>query len=382
MTDNLATTAYQDAGSQRLNNYQRNLVDGLAAVIDVEAGLEEILLQSRNDASVDSLITVLDEQAGLQEILSRSRHDAPKGSAFVPFEDTGSQGTALTDTGTDLSIISAVSEASSSDIKAALVLATTNAHTRIRVRTHPEVAAACNNLARIRTWAYHLRLDRDPGTGLLGALDLTCHLTNGLANSHRLSVALHDALRSALGISNRYHYTLILGHALEQARGEFLVFMEGSKEWEINTPLGQGPALGRALILGRILDLAIALSFSLQRQHQRDLILDRVLARARAIEKDMDEVRRALKVALQQHIPSRINPAWVDAFLDDFTTSDLRTTDLSDVDLEGVRWSESGTLWPAAMDIEDLKIRSEETFVDSGIYVIRSGANTASAACP
>lgn len=62
------------------------------------------------------------------------------------------------------------------------------------------------------------------------------------------------------------------------------------------------------------------------------------------------------------------------AFLDDFTTSDLRAADLSGLDLGGVRWSESGTRWPATVDVDDLKARSEQE--GGGIRVVRSGTTT------
>ncbi|MFC7650354.1 hypothetical protein ACFQX6_65980 [Streptosporangium lutulentum] len=64
------------------------------------------------------------------------------------------------------------------------------------------------------------------------------------------------------------------------------------------------------------------------------------------------------------------------AFLNDFTTADLRAASLIDIDMEGVRWSECGTLWPPELNVEDLKMRSEEVGVGSGTYVVGSGSAT------
>jgi hypothetical protein len=70
-----------------------------------------------------------------------------------------------------------------------------------------------------------------------------------------------------------------------------------------------------------------------------------------------------------QHVDGLVE-AVLDDVLDDFTHSSLANTDLTSVDLTGVRWSVSGTRWPPGTDIEVLRARSRETAPGTGIYVI------------
>ncbi|MEU9671833.1 pentapeptide repeat-containing protein [Streptomyces bobili] len=65
----------------------------------------------------------------------------------------------------------------------------------------------------------------------------------------------------------------------------------------------------------------------------------------------------------------------VHTVLADFTDTDLRSADLTDIDLSGVRWSRR-TQWPPAMDIDDLRARSDETPPGSGTWIVRSGTAT------
>jgi hypothetical protein len=88
-----------------------------------------------------------------------------------------------------------------------------------------------------------------------------------------------------------------------------------------------------------------------------------------------DEVKQVISDVLGRELPA-LSEESVEAFLNDFTTSDLRTADLKGIDLDGVRWSETRTRWPEAVDVEDLKNRSKETLVGSGVWVVQSGSAT------
>ncbi|MGW8882102.1 hypothetical protein ACWGPC_56605, partial [Streptomyces mirabilis] len=61
MTDHHAADAHQQA--------DRHLQQALDELLDVEAGLSEVLLHSRHDKAVDDLDVVLDTEAGLAAIL-------------------------------------------------------------------------------------------------------------------------------------------------------------------------------------------------------------------------------------------------------------------------------------------------------------------------
>ncbi|MEV7068856.1 hypothetical protein AB0N97_39695 [Streptomyces collinus] len=77
MTGHHDMEEHSQAADRWLDEHQRALVDGLDAVLDVEAGLSEIRQQSRHDALVDGLDAVLDVEAGLSAILPTGAPPAP-----------------------------------------------------------------------------------------------------------------------------------------------------------------------------------------------------------------------------------------------------------------------------------------------------------------
>ncbi|MFG2694913.1 hypothetical protein [Kitasatospora sp. NPDC048407] len=87
------------------------------------------------------------------------------------------------------------------------------------------------------------------------------------------------------------------------------------------------------------------------------------------------EARKTMARHLDRDIPLATAEA-VTAFLHDFTSTDLSGTDLRGIDLAGVRWSEFGTSWPENVDVDGIRSQSEETPPGSWTYVIRSGSAT------
>jgi hypothetical protein len=140
-------------------------------------------------------------------------------------------------------------------------------------------------------------------------------------------------------------------------------------------------ALGRAL--DHIRDLDLELELDRARDLNRALGLTRDLNRARdlaracavIVEIRTAEVRRAIGLALRQQPPT-LSQASLHTLLNDFTTADLSDANLTGIDLSGVHWSEHGTRWPPAIDVEDLKVCSDETPPDSGTWIVRSGTAT------
>ncbi|MGC0416026.1 hypothetical protein [Embleya sp. AB8] len=111
------------------------------------------------------------------------------------------------------------------------------------------------------------------------------------------------------------------------------------------------------------------------------------IAHVRGARQDLADLLDWCVTAFQVLIPRTLNsppprhrlrsPGWLDAFLNDFIGADLRSEDLAPTDLDGVRWSYD-TCWPPAIDIEDLRNRSQESPVGSGIYVGQPGPATVS----
>ncbi|MFH8938873.1 hypothetical protein [Streptomyces griseosporeus] len=333
---------------RRLHAHQHRLVEGLDDILDVTAGLQEVLLQSRYDAAVDDLGAVLDVEAGLRSVLPDGPPPPLPGASAAGRGPGAAEDARWSVTASD----------------------------RWALRMNPQVATA-----------YHaLRSDADLARGL-GSLP-------GLARGITLEI------------------TRALGQDLELARNSTLVSYSlrlHAPDLELERVLERARSLANTLALGlerggnatyaqaRDLDRARALVTVLGRAGRHagfvpglPLILRRALDRAGDVARMLEladpagglpaptvigvrvaEVARAIGMVLGRRPPS-FDSTSVHTFVNDFTTSDLRAVPLTGVDLDGVRWSETGTRWPAAVDVEELKARSEETPAHSGIWVVRS----------
>ncbi|MFF8919601.1 hypothetical protein ACF08M_41560 [Streptomyces sp. NPDC015032] len=339
MTDHPTHDYDGQAVSNRLGRHQHTLDDSLDSVLDIEAGLREILIHSRHDTAVNALGTVLNTEAGLAGILPPSpqphassdtsgTHRHPRAGDFLP----------------------ALSPAD-----------------RMALRKHPDVKAAQRALARTLDRARDLPLDlaRDL------ALALACDLDRTLDRDRDLDLDLARARARARD----------LPRALDLAR---------ARELDLDHARTLDHARARARDLDHARDLALDLARDLDRDldHARDLArtLAHDLDLARDLDLDLDrdldafieirtnEVCRAIGSVLHQE-PPVLDAASVPTLLDDFTDDDLRDTDLRGIDFSGVHWSQR-TQWPPVVDIEALKARSDETPPGSGIWIVRSGTTT------
>uniref|UniRef100_UPI003F497322 hypothetical protein n=1 Tax=Streptomyces chartreusis TaxID=1969 RepID=UPI003F497322 len=324
-----------------LHHHQRTLTDALDDVIDAEAGLREVLLQSRHDTATDGLNTVLDVEAGLDAIL-------PTPLQSAPISQPATHETTQDDTATEE------------------LLQSLSPSARMVLRNHPAIAAASRDLAR------ELARARD-GDPFARARDLIRDLERHIVHDLEWSLPAADRAFARGGDLHR-----------DVARA-------GDLARELERLHGRDPdrARVRALIedLERHLEV-LALAWARDRNRAaldrtvdrvRDLarVTDLVYVRAEDIAEDIidirtNQVRRAIGKVLRREPPA-LDRNLVRAFLNDFTAADLRTADLADVGLVGVRWSEQGTQWPPSVDVENLKSRSQETPPGSGIWVVRSG---------
>ncbi|MEU8786105.1 hypothetical protein [Streptomyces sp. NPDC048637] len=313
------TDHHDNEADRRLDQHKRALLDDLGAVLDIEAGLREILLQSRHDTLLSDLGTILDVEAGLSAILPPATPPLP---AIRPDTKAAWEGSTA----------------------AERFFLSVSPQVRVALRVHPDVIAACRLLERARD------LDQSLDHGLVLARLLTFDRDLAADLARALDLALARARDLALHLDLDRDRTLALARARDLAR-----------------------------ILDRLHDLALVLVADLDRDFDRAVVhvLGQFLSRVRDLSHDfvdicITEVRRCIAGGLDRDLPV-LNEDELNAFLDDFTTTDLRTADLDGIDLGGVRWSELGTRWPAAVDIEGLKTRSEEAPPGSGIYVVRSG---------
>ncbi|MFF9346654.1 hypothetical protein [Streptomyces sp. NPDC014734] len=334
MTD-YPTHDYDDqAVSNRLGQHQHTLDDSLDGVLDIEAGLREILIHSHHDTAVDALGTVLDTEAGLAGILPPTPRPQASGTHRHP--------------------------------RAGNSLPALSPAERMTLREYPDVKAAQH------------ALDRDHDSHVLSlASELARTCIDDLYSDSPRELVLdraHDRIRDldralALVLTRARILAPALARVLDLALGPTLDLVR-------DLDLDHVRDLGLDLDPTRILDTrARVLAAALARAHNLARDLDLALDLADAfIEIRTNEVCRAIGLALHREHPA-LDTASVRTLLDDFTHDDLRDTNLWGLDLSGVHWSQS-TQWPPVVDIEALKARSDETPPGSGIWIVRSGTAT------
>ncbi|MBG0819015.1 hypothetical protein [Planomonospora sp. ID82291] len=319
---------HDDAFDHWLDECQHALIEGLDTVLDVEAGLAEVLLHSRHSALVGDLGTALDVEAGLAEIVPAAASDLP---VALPEAHVKKQ----------------------EPVPAEQFLSLVSHQARFELRRYPDVVSI------VRALAYALDLDFDLTRARVLEHDLTSSLTHALDLSHALNHA--RALTRSLIIHLTHAYT----YDRNIPRGR-----DGDFVHKISRILSRDLFVTRAL--NRVRELNRVLICDIDRPLSNDI--DRALTLTQElISFFVEEAQKVIGAALGRDLPP-LPADSVRAFLEDFTTSDLRGVVLSGIDLIGVRWSAWGTRWPEAVDIETLKARSAEVPMESGIYVIRSGS--------
>lgn len=325
----------------------------LDRILDVEAGLREVLTQSRHDHAVRALASVLDIETGLADILPARETQAigapEPGRVSMPSDGT---------------------------------LPALSAAERLKLRNQKDVQAS------------HLRLRH-----LLANSRLTTDLHEARNVAGMLGLALDEDLAAALRNADsswRIFGNLFLGDmhinpysslttSIHRANSQLTRFAEAlvaddglaaasRHAAQIRRTLNRAHARARssearaglAGALARSEDITAVLTLALSGDPQREA-LGSILCR---------EVCRNIGSALRQEAPS-LDVAAVSSLLDDFTRADLRNCDLDDCNvLIGVYWSQQ-TKWPKTMDVEALKARSRETPPGSGVWVVRSGPTLA-----
>ncbi|MFH8399685.1 hypothetical protein ACH4E9_19890 [Streptomyces anulatus] len=357
----------------RLDRIQPSLTRALDGVLDVEAGLREILILSHHDTAVEGLDGVLDAEAGLAAILPPAAPGSPSRGAH-------------------------------DGMRTEALLRAIGPEDRMALRNESEIRRVSQVLARTRGAALALEGNPPYDTYLARtlALDLARDITHDLAQDLVLARGLaRDLSITAAGDLDLSRATAVAA-CLGQARGlgsraDRLAARTHAEDLTSALDLAHVHAVALARDLDR--NRGIALTFRLNVADDLDLALD--VAHGRAIdlvgllgfEPGIDRSRAHRELVAQVvairtaemcraigrvlgHKPPTLDGDSLHALLDDFVTADLSDADLAGIDLTGVHWSELGTQWPAGLDVEALKARSEETFPGSGTWVVRSGTAT------
>jgi len=289
----------------------------LACDLDIETGLQEVLISSRHAAVLADVAGNLNVEAGLAAI-------AP--AAAFPWD------LAYPDT-TGISAL--LQPHTSLDATASAVAKTVTAlppAQRLVLRTHPivqclDLAVAC---ATTRDLVGNLKraLDAASTDDLVSVLDQSLHAA--LARDDVLIRNIAHARNIALARDHTSDQVLI--HALVRT-------------------LGEAGALARA----------------------RHDALIRAVRRALYRSSDVEQPFAELTIALQ-HTPAEDHAqvlSWLRDTLDDLVGADLREADLTGVPLVGIRWS-TDTQWPSAW-ADQIKRDSVQAEGADGIFVIRGG---------
>lgn len=318
-------SVHEDELDPWLASARSDLIDGLASVLDVEAGLRDALLPSRRTDLTDDLRAVLDLDTGLAAIIpsaSLVRFEQPR---FFPPADAANRDT------------SEMRESAT----ARLICSLPPAH-RLALREDPAIPgiALAFRLAQRTARARDLEQTRDRDVARALALILThdLDLARGLARALDLArPRVPDLARAhtrAQGLTRKLEFAIDLTHNLDHNR-------------DLGLDLDRDLAHVLARDLARGLADAVALA--------RDLSPDPDLARA--FDSDLGPAHdRDLGLALARAC-------------DDFSAADLRDVDLTGMPLTGVRWSRA-TQWPTAWK-EQIERRSEE--IEPGLFEIRDG---------
>ncbi|MFG2864246.1 hypothetical protein [Streptomyces sioyaensis] len=347
-----------------LSQQQPDLLD---SVIDVEAGLREILLQSRHDAMVDSLDAVIDVEAGLAAVLPPAPGPATDGHRATRSARQRRE-----------------------FLSVERLLMSVSPHRRIALRGHPEVLLGYEALEGLRKIEHYMR-ESFQCAGQLGDL-----LTSHHAIDFDLALSLSLKFEHTIQITREY-CSEICAFVRKSIAYELLCAVRDVQTFATNLSrsVAQASEYAHACDTARKRNKRLRTGEGTRaRQVSRELAyhFDQALAKTRRLTEDLpsimlrgeggvqsfaiacvQRVRRTLAREIGHHRFPTLSLEEFREFLDNFTMSDLRDAALEGIDLGGVRWSVHQTLWPEAVEVDDLKARSDETFPGSGIYVIRSG---------
>lgn len=329
---------YEEATDRWLSVQHQHLVDHLDATLDVETGLQDILLHSQHAALVERLDTEIDVEANLAAIISLDgKSTGPETEPPPTRQSTNSSASSILP-----------------------------AEERIALRA---------NLAVMRAYLRFI---------IASALDLDVRLSHALDRARASNLAYTRARYLARARARAQDLVVGLALDIDLARARALAVVRAldiDVALDIDIVHDNDIARARDLVLGLARTLARALAHDLERDVDRARARALVYDLARDVDRALNAVgeylngcRQAIEDALGCHLPGE-NVEAVEAFLDDFTDADLSQADLNGVDLTGVRWSESGTRWPQGMDTKALKQRS--TSHGNGIWVVGRGGGPA-----
>jgi hypothetical protein len=323
------------------------LIADLGSVLDVESGLREVLLRSDHSKQIARLTDFVDIEGGLAAIAPRRSQEFWTEHAL--WSITEAEG-GLED---PLAVAPAVRMAVRSDFidhfEALGDMERTSEHMEL-------VASLATSLRQA--------LFNDSRSVDFSAAMETCLRISGEVGE--LSPRFNNSITNA--ITETYTSVIELTASCGAASDAFRS-LENARRAPHRSAKNSSGMTVRELkkVLAAVHDDACQIS---------DVVLDRAmagwLASKRYLAEQVNVTRRDIARRLGVREFPALTVAEFRAFVDDFISADLRHADLRGVDMTGVRWS-AQTLWPAELDVEELRNCSTESPVGSGIFVVRSG---------
>ena len=328
----------QESVERWLVGRHRDLCDHLSQFLDPDIGLHEATaLHSGHTSMLSGLESHLDAEAGLAAILPPPTVVAPQ----APPDAVAA--IAAADPATRMALH-----------RHPIILAVILSDLTIRALMIATGPSGIRDRAFVLAVAHDLNLVRDLNLAPNLADDLNLAHDRAHALDLNLALDLDRALDRARAYALARALALNLAHALARIR-------------DLDRDLG----LIRDRDLGRFCDRDLKRIRALALDLDRALDRDRAPHLALALDRALDVARLT---ALMVGRPLGIGPveglaaALLAGALDDFTRADLAHTDLSGLDLTGMRWSDWGTTWPPGTDLDTLRAQSRE--IGGGVYVI------------
>lgn len=328
------------------------LTHELTKILNVEAGLSDVMIEAHGNSMSRDLDETLRVEAGLAEILLAEADSNQSIYRFTP--------------------------SSSERVEARRLLSALPPVQRLALRGHPAVSASIyaalikEAVALAEFLLVENTADRVVPRAAARSMALGLFRDVELADIRDISRAfnLAHARFVAFALANSLDQHSAHVEALELAHD-----LAADLALDISRAPNFSPAqdLIRAMTyyLGLSRKSAQANGPDRKSTHERDVKLVRDISRALARNLARKLAKSSLSGLTEAH--ESFGLVILEGVLDDFTQSDLSEVDLVGINLVGVFWTFAGTCWPASLDIEQLFANSLETTPGSGVYVVMPG---------
>lgn len=293
----------------------------LANSLDIETGLQDVLIGSRYAAVIADVAEHLDLEAGLAAI-------APTAARLPDLPD---HRTPVTPPPAPIRPVDAATSA------VAMVVTALPPVQRVALRRHP--LNQCFDLAAACVTAQH-------AADILG---LALRSADGPTSSAHIVSVLDQALHTVLAHEDS------LARSIAHAR---------------NIALTPGNTSDRVLADAFVRALGDAQALALNRHRALAQAVNRALARADDIRSPVSAFATALRRTPAEEYAQIL--VWLRDALNDLVGADLRDADLRGIPLTGVRWSAYTTQWPAKW-VDQITRESEPIEGTDGEFVVRGG---------